>query len=113
MPRPADPGRRLVAGEEDEGALLVEVQGALEGREERQERLSEAGYGAGSVDEEVASTGEEELQLGQRSLLRSKLGEIRSHTGLVGDDAGVPLVRFGLPRGRRCEPAPRRGRGRR
>src|SRR5215210_5791763 len=97
MPRPADPGRRLVAGEEDEGALLVEVQGALEGREERQQRLSEAGYGAGSVDDEVASTGEEELQLGQRSLLRSKLGEIRSHTGLVGDDAGVPLVRFGLP----------------
>src|SRR5215211_5596115 len=97
MPRPADLGRALVAGEEDEGALLVEVQGALEGRKEGQKRLSEAGNGAGPVDDEVASAGEEELQLGEGAFLGGKLGEVPSHAGLVGYDAGVPLIRFGLP----------------
>ena len=64
--------------------------------EERQERLSEACYGAGLVDHKVTSASEEELQLGYGSFLGSELGEILSHAGLVGDDASVPLVRFGL-----------------
>ena len=51
VPRAPDLGQgALVAAEQDEGTLIVEVQSALEGREKRQERLSEAGDGAGLVD---------------------------------------------------------------
>lgn len=97
MSRTSDLGRSLVAGEEDEGAFGVQVQGALEGREERQKRLSEAGYGAGLVRNEVSSASEEELQLGEGAFLGGELGEVAPHAGLVGDDAGVPLVGLGLP----------------
>ena len=68
MPRSPDLGRSLVAGEEDQGTLMVQVQSSLQGREKRQECLSEAGDGAGLVECEVASAGEEELQLGEVSL---------------------------------------------
>jgi hypothetical protein len=96
MPRPADLRWALVTGEEEQGTFGVEVQGTLESGEKRQERLPETGYGAGLVDEEVASASEEELQLGEGVLPGSKLGEVSSHTGLIGDDAGVPLVGLGL-----------------
>jgi hypothetical protein len=96
VPRAPDLGRSLVAAEEDQGTLMVEVQSALEGREKRQERLSEAGDGAGLVDCEVASAGEEELQLGEGALLWGKFGEVLSHACLLGDHSGIPLVGLGL-----------------
>src|SRR5215210_5108369 len=94
--RTADLRRTLVAQEEDQRAFGAQLQGVLEGWEKRQERLSEAGNGAGLVDHEVASGGEEEPQLGEGALLGSELGEVLSHAGLLGDEVGIPLIRFGL-----------------
>src|SRR5215212_8199786 len=95
--RPADLRRSLVAGEEDQRAFGAQVQGALEGREKRHKRLSEAGYGASLVDYEVAPASEEEPQLGEGALLGSEFGEIPSHASLLGDEAGIPPVGLGLP----------------
>ncbi len=101
MPHPSDLRWGLVAGEEDQRAFgVVEVQGALKKSGEKgQERLPEAGYGAaGLVCDEVASASEKELQLGEGALFlgSEEFGEVAPHARLIGDEAGVPLVGFGL-----------------
>jgi hypothetical protein len=51
---------------------------------------------AALVDHEVSSASEEELQLGYGPFLGGEFGEVPSHAGLVGDEAGVSSIGFGL-----------------
>lgn len=94
---PPDPRRGLVVGHQGQGPLVVQVEGALQGGKQRNEGLPETGDGAGLVRHEVAAAGEQEAQLGEVSLAGSELAEIRPHPGLLGDDAGVAGIGFGLP----------------
>src|SRR5215204_200689 len=93
---PANGGGGLVAHHQGEIALVVEIQGALEGREQRKERLSEAGDGPALVGDEIASAGEQELHLGEFPFAGGKLRKITPHAGLVGDDVGVFGVGLGF-----------------
>jgi len=94
--RTADGGRSLVVAQQGEGALVGQVEAALQGRKEGQERLSEASDGAGLVGDEIPAAGEKELKLGELSFAGCELTELRSHTSLIGDDASVFGVGFGL-----------------
>jgi hypothetical protein len=93
---PADGGGGLVAHHQGEISLVVEIQGTLEGREQRKERLSEAGDGPALVGDEIASAGEQELHLGEFPFAGGKLRKITPHAGLVGDDVGVFGIGLGF-----------------
>jgi hypothetical protein len=93
---PADGGGGLVAHHQGEIALVVEIQGALEGREQRKERLSKAGDGPALVGDEIASAGEQELHVGELPFAGGKLRKITPHAGLVGDDVCVFGVGLGF-----------------
>ncbi len=60
-PRPADGACGLVAGHQLERARSVEVQRPLQGREEGEERLREAGDDPGLVGDQVPPAGEQQL----------------------------------------------------
>ena len=45
---------------------------------------------------EVAATSEKKPQLGYLFLTRSKLAEVRPHPSLVGNDASIAGIGFGL-----------------
>jgi hypothetical protein len=86
----------LVVGEESEGATPVQIQCSLQSWKQRKKRLSEAGYAAAFVNDEVASASEQKLKLGKIALAGDELTEIGAHTSLVGDDMGISGVGFGL-----------------
>src|SRR5215217_5133182 len=90
------PCRVLVVGEEDKGTSPVQVQRSLQGWKQRQESLSEAGDGSGLVGDEVAAVSEKKLQFGDLFLTWSKLTEVWPHPSLVGDNASIAGIGFGL-----------------
>jgi hypothetical protein len=97
MSRSADGGWSLVVREQSESTLVVEVEGTLQCREEGKEGLPESSDSPGLIHYEIASTSEEELELGEVALFGGEYAEVRSHPGLIGDDAGVFGVGLGLP----------------
>jgi hypothetical protein len=82
---------------QDEGALGVQVQRSLQGREEGKEDVPETVDGPGSVGDEVPPTGEQELQLGEIVFAGNEPSEVGPHPGLLGDDVGVASIGLGLP----------------
>jgi hypothetical protein len=92
----ADGAWGLVVAHQDEGALGVQMQRPLQGREEGKEDVPETVDGPGPVGDEVPPTGEQELQLGEIVLAGDELREVGPHPGLVGDDKSITGVGLGL-----------------
>ncbi len=93
MAHTADGGGGLVAHYQGEGAPVVQVEGTLQGRKQRQQCFPEAGDGAGLIGDEIAAAGDEELQFGKLSFAGCEFAEVRSHPSLIGlFDVGNPSI---------------------
>ncbi len=83
-------------GEKGEGAFPVQIQRSFEGWKQGHKRLPEAGDGPVLTSDQIATTSEEEPQLGDLFLAWLELAEVLPHPGLVSDDTGIPGVGLGL-----------------
>jgi hypothetical protein len=81
---------------EGERAVVVQVEGALQSREEGQEGIPQTVDGSGPVGDQVSPTGEQELELGEVVLAGSEPSEAGPHPSLVGDEASIAGVGLGF-----------------
>lgn len=82
----------LVARDQHERALVVEVQDAFEPWEKGEQGLSEPGYGTGTGDDEVSAVGDQQPQFCEDFFNRFEHGEIASHPGLLGDEPRITSI---------------------
>jgi hypothetical protein len=89
---PADGGWCLVAGEEDQGAVVAQVEGALEGGEDSGQKAPKAVDGSGAVADQVGTTAGEQRELDDGFVAGPDRLQIAEHAGLVGDDVRVASI---------------------
>ena len=83
-------------GEEDKGTFAVQIRCSLQCREQRHQRLSQAGDGPALVDDEISAASEQELRLGELLFTCSKFAEVRAHPCPICDEVGITGIGFRL-----------------
>lgn len=95
---PAQAGRCLVAGQQDECGLgNGVVEGPFQGREVLQQLCPHPVDGAGSVGGEVVATGSEDLQVHRDLVPLLQRLQVPAHPCLIGDDVGVLRIGLAVP----------------
>jgi hypothetical protein len=93
----------LEAFNQDQRALVGEVQNSFQGRKDADEQAAEPVDATGSVGGQIGAVGGQQPQPHNVIVKQPQLAQIASHPGLVGDDRGVPCIRLALtPVASRC-----------